>query len=67
MKTIFEEFDVNGNGIITVDELAAMVAKLGISFERRYLQALLRKIDTNNSGAVDFNEFRDLIIVNPYK
>lgn len=67
LKTIFEEYDTNQSGMITMDELTAMVAKLGISMERRYIQALLRKLDSNGSGAVEFNEFRDLIIVNPYK
>ena len=37
LKQIFDEFDVNGNGIVTMDEMAAMLASLKISVERRYL------------------------------
>ena len=50
-----------------MDELAAMLASLGISVERRYLNALLSHLDTNKSGGVEFDEFRVFIIWDPYK
>lgn len=37
LKKLFNDFDVNGNGIITIDELAALMASLKISVERKYL------------------------------
>ena len=48
LRQIFAEFDANGNGVVTMDELAAMLAALGISVERRYLVALLNHLDTKN-------------------
>ena len=67
LRQIFTEFDVNGNGVVTMDELAAMLAALGISVERRYLSALMGHLDTNKSGGVEFEEFRVFICVDPYK
>jgi Ca2+-binding EF-hand superfamily protein len=45
LRKIFNEFDLNESGAITLDELAAMVAKLGISVERKYISGLLKAID----------------------
>jgi len=67
LRQIFTEFDANGNGVVTMDELAAMLAALGISVERRFLVALLSHLDTNKSGGVEFEEFRVFICEDPYK
>lgn len=50
-----------------MDELAAMLANLGISVERRYLTALMNHLDTNKSGGIEFDEFRVFICWDPYK
>lgn len=54
---IYEDFDLNQNGMITIDEFANMVAKLEISVERKYLRGIFREIDLDKSGAIEFNEF----------
>ena len=57
IKKIFDDFDLNQNEMITIDEFANMVAKLEISVERKYLRGIFREIDTNKSGAIEFEEF----------
>ncbi len=57
LRQIFRDFDMNQSGTITLDELAAMCARLGISVERKYLMALLCVLDTNKSGMLEFEEF----------
>jgi len=37
-----------------MDELAALMAKLGISVERKYLSALIGAIDRNANGGIEF-------------
>ena len=64
---MFEEFDVNQNGMLTMDEMAALLAKLEISVERKYLSAIIKALDSNGSGAVEFDEFKSFIIYDPYK
>lgn len=67
LRKIFNDFDSNNSGTLTVDELAAMMASLKLSCERKYLTAILKVIDTNNSGAIEFEEFLNYIINDPYK
>ena len=50
-----------------MDEIAAMLAALGISVERRYLTAILDHLDTNKSGGIEFEEFKVFIIYDSYK
>jgi len=67
LRKIFKDFDTNQSGTLTVDELAAMCAKLGISVERKYLMALLKALDTNKSGMLEFEEFANFLINDPYR
>ena len=57
ISKIFDDFDLNQNGMITIDEFANMVAKLEISVERKYLRGIARAIDLNKSGAIELDEF----------
>ena len=57
IRKIFDDFDLNQNEKITIDEFANMVAKLEISVERKYLRGIFREIDLDKSGAIEFNEF----------
>ena len=67
LRKVFNYFDVNESGNITIDELAAMMAKLQISVERKYLSGIMKVIDSDNNGAIEFNEFLNFIIMDPYK
>jgi calmodulin len=67
LRKIFKEFDLNNSGSITLDELAAMLAKLGIQVDRKFIVAILRKIDSNGSGVIEFEEFMSIVIYDPYK
>ncbi len=67
LRKIFKEFDLNESGAITLDELAAMIAKLGISVERKYISGLLKAIDQNNTSTIEFEEFTNLLVNDPYK
>jgi len=57
IRKIYDDFDLNQNGMITIDEFANMVAKLEISVERKYLRGIFREIDLDKSGAIEFDEF----------
>lgn len=45
LRDVFKLFDANKSGDLTPDELWAMMAKLGISCERKYVTALFKKFD----------------------
>lgn len=67
LRDLFKQFDVNKSGDLTVDELTMMLAKLGISCDRKYVRALFNKFDTNKNGVIEFEEFVDYVIRSPYK
>jgi Ca2+-binding EF-hand superfamily protein len=50
LRKIFKDFDTNGSGAITLDELTAMLAKLGISVERKFVNGLMKALDENKTG-----------------
>lgn len=67
LRSLFKEFDVNGNGTLSVDELGALMSRLQISVERKYLQALLNKFDRNGNGVIEFEEFSEFLIQNSFE
>ena len=67
IRGIFKDFDTNQSGKLTLDELVAMLAKCQISCERKYASALFKKIDVNKNGTIEFEEFVNYIISDPYK
>jgi len=66
LQKIFKDFDLNGSGHLTIDEVTNMIAKLKISVERRCVYPFFKIIDTNNSGGIEFDEFNHYIVNNPY-
>jgi Ca2+-binding EF-hand superfamily protein len=44
-----------------------MLAKLGISVERKLVNGLMKKLDTNQTGQLEFEEFATFILYDPYK
>ncbi|XP_016895716.2 calcium-binding protein 5 isoform X4 [Cynoglossus semilaevis] len=58
LKEAFKEFDIDGDGSITSDELRhAMVKLLGEHTSKREIDAVVREADNNGDGTVDFEEF----------
>jgi len=67
LRTVFNEFDLNKDGTLSVVELEQMLLKLQIRCERSFLAELLGKFDRNKNGVIEFEEFVHYIIHNPYK
>lgn len=67
LRNIFREFDANGNGVLSSDELQALLVRLQMSVERKYLTALLNKFDRNGNGVIEFEEFCNFIINDPFR
>ena len=55
---IFAKIDVDGSGSITGDELAVLAGRLGKPLQGDQLVAVLAELDTDQSGDVDFDEFK---------
>ncbi|EGR29905.1 EF hand family protein [Ichthyophthirius multifiliis] len=66
LRKLFKEFDNNKSGYLTLEDLQAMLIKLEIPIQKRYLQALLQKFDVNKSGFIEFEEFVVYLVNDPY-
>eukprot|EP00747_Dinoflagellata_sp_TGD_P187060 gnl/TRDRNA2_/TRDRNA2_44534_c0_seq1.p1 gnl/TRDRNA2_/TRDRNA2_44534_c0~~gnl/TRDRNA2_/TRDRNA2_44534_c0_seq1.p1 ORF type:complete len:462 (+),score=99.94 gnl/TRDRNA2_/TRDRNA2_44534_c0_seq1:101-1486(+) len=58
MKDIFREWDANGDGIISPDELKHVLKTLGAVTDSE-LEQLFVVIDSNHNGSIEYNEFID--------
>jgi len=61
LKEAFSLFDKNGDGTISAVELGAIMQSLGQKPTAAELRDMIHEVDTNNSGAIDFNEFVQLM------
>ena len=66
LKKVFSDFDLNGSGFLTIDEMTNMIAKLKISVERKFVYPFFKIIDADNSGGIEYKEFEHYIVNNPY-
>ncbi|KAF8093955.1 hypothetical protein N665_0373s0012 [Sinapis alba] len=60
LKRVFQTFDKNGDGRITKQELNDSLENLGIYIPDKDLTQMIHKIDTNQDGCVDIEEFESL-------
>lgn len=54
---VFRSFDRDGNGYITLAELAGSMAKMGQPLTYRELTEMIREADTDGDGVINFSEF----------
>ncbi|KAI8359978.1 hypothetical protein BD560DRAFT_405087 [Blakeslea trispora] len=57
LKEAFDAFDKDGDGVINVHELQAMMEKLGDKLSLQEAQGLIQDVDLDKDGVVSFNEF----------
>jgi Ca2+-binding EF-hand superfamily protein len=67
MRNMFRNFDIDNNGVLTELELSGLASKLGLEIDGNELQAVFKRIDTNNNGELEFDEFVRLMLQDPYK
>jgi len=62
LRKVFNDFDLNRSGHLTIDEVTNMIAKLKISVERKSVCPYFKIIDADNSGGVEYIEFEKYIV-----
>ena len=57
MRQCFHEFDVNGDGTISCQELDNVFKSLGKKFTKEELDRMISLADKDKSGTLDYEEF----------
>ena len=57
IRQAFKVFDKDGNGFITADELAIVMANLGEKLSPSELKEMMKEADSNGDGKIDYEEF----------
>lgn len=60
-KEAFQIFDTDGDGTISTKELCTAMRSLGQNPSEEEIAEIISKVDEDNSGTVDFNEFLGLM------
>ncbi|THG08799.1 probable calcium-binding protein CML15 [Camellia sinensis] len=58
---VFKSFDRDGNGYITLAELAGSMAKMGQPLTYKELTEMIKEADTDGDGVISFNEFASIM------
>ena len=57
LKTVFETFDANGDGVITPTEFRAAFEKMGEIWSNQEILDFVDSVDLNADGVIDYQEF----------
>merc|ERR1712073_12785 len=60
LKEAFKPFDMDGDGMITKDELRKLVEKVGGSMSEGEAKGLIHQADKDGNESIDFSEFSKL-------
>eukprot|EP00936_MAST-01D_sp_MAST-1D-sp1_P003041 g3041.t1 len=61
ISSVFRKFDTNKNGKIDHDEFARGIGQLGFDVDKRGLQSLLRWVDPEDRGEIEYGTFARLM------
>ena len=62
VTALWSKLDLNGDGVVTREELSMFIASnVGTDLDTQDAKILHQVIDTNKDGVIDFSEFRGLV------
>merc|ERR1712062_480080 len=60
-KQAFDEFDKDGSGFISTEELLAVLRAMGQNPTEDELNSLVMEVDIDGNGTIDFEEFIEMM------
>lgn len=66
LREVFREFDKDCNGVLSKVELNALLQKINLCVDEKYLEALITKLDTNKNGVIEFEELVSFVVQERY-
>ncbi|KAG0201182.1 calmodulin-like 3 [Mortierella sp. GBA30] len=61
IETIFRQFDLDGNGFISVQELSQVLSQQGEHLTKEEIRDMIRAADRNSDNKIDIEEFARMI------
>lgn len=61
LRAAFEVFDTDSSGQISVGELRNLITKLGENLSEEEYAEMMRGVDVDGSGSIDFLEFKAVL------
>ena len=62
LKKLFSDFDRDGDGLITLNEIKMTMLDFGKDVPQTELSAIFEKVDRNKDQRIDYKEFSDLVV-----
>ncbi|KAI8526205.1 hypothetical protein RHMOL_Rhmol13G0290800 [Rhododendron molle] len=61
----FKVYDLNGDGVISCEELQSVLSQLGFWNEHcgGDCRSMIKRYDTNSDGVLDFEEFKNMMLI----
>lgn len=66
LREVFAFFDEDNNDEISHDELKKALNQLGAKFTDKEIAKIIRKIDKNGDGSINFEEFKEMMTGNHF-
>ncbi|KAJ4393791.1 Calcium-binding component of the spindle pole body (SPB) half-bridge [Gnomoniopsis sp. IMI 355080] len=63
----FKLFDVDGKGVITLEDLRRTMREIGQSMEEQELQSMIKEFDSEGKGGVNVDEFTKIMMTRKQK
>merc|ERR1711892_1370976 len=60
LREAFKLFDIDGDGVITIDELKSLISKVGGDMSEAEAAAMIHAADKDGNMGIDFSEFAKL-------
>lgn len=64
LREAFKHYDLNNNGVISATELHWILSKLGEHYTVEHCANMIKSVDSDGDGFVDFEEFKKMMSKN---
>lgn len=62
LEAVFKQFDLDGNGSISADNLKSAMQRLGRKITDAEIQEIIKRYDQDGDNMIQFNEFKRMIL-----
>eukprot|EP00794_Sanderia_malayensis_P020133 gene20133-22106_t len=61
LQEAFSLFDIDGNGVVSMQEIAAVMKSIGMEYSDEDINEMIHIVDKDEDGEIGFDDFHDLM------